>query len=733
MQYLILLRGAPASGKSSFIKEHHLEPYTLCADQIRMQVSSPILNTDGKFVISQAQDKYVWETLDVMLERRMQDGCFTIVDATHYKSSLINRYKKLVHKYGYRTYIVDFTDVPYDELISRNNARDEHQRVPEEVIKKMTTCFTDDTEVRKWCTVIKPEEFEDTFTLKPLDLTNKYDQIYVFGDIHGCYTAFKNFTDKHPLTDRTAYIFVGDYTDRGLENREMVQWLLDNYQKHNVVLLKSNHTIHLDKYANEEFDSIRSNEFKNVTSKQLEGFDKKQLRQLCRKFIQMSYFKFYDRTFFVTHGGIPGIDLERLAYVPTKQFIHGVGKYEDCDSVDELWTRKYSDKSIYSIHGHRNVRGVNTWNTHNTFNLDSKVEYGEPLRVLDIHPSGISVLEELNPVHKEMRNKTQSSRTVSVHTDIDIVNELNHNRDIIKKDLGDGYYSFNFSRDVFFKKNWSDLSKMARGLFCHLPDGVVVARSYEKFFNIGERHETELSNILQNSKYPVTAYHKYNGYLGLLSYDFVNDDFFIATKSTNKGDYKDWFKQTLIDRGILTDELKQYLKDNDVTFVFEVIDPFNDPHIIEYEYKTVILLDIIRNSFEYEKYSYNDIIKVADDFGLEHKYPLKVLNNQEELDNFLKDFDGLYKDKLEGAVFEDANGWMYKYKTSYYKFWKEMRKVKDTLSKGGTVSKSYVNADWISFYKFLEKLTPEQLSRSIIDLRREWENSNSHFDKNEIK
>ena len=735
MQYLVLLRGAPASGKSTFIKEHNLEPYTLCADQIRMQVSSPVLNTSGEFVISQKQDKYVWETLFVMLEKRMQDGCFTVVDATHYKTSLISPYKKLAQKYGYRVYIVDFTDVPYDVLVERNSNRPEHQRVPVEVIQKMTTCFTDDTEVRKWCTVIKPEEFEDTFTLKPLDLTGMYDQIYVFGDIHGCYTAFKNFIDKHPLTDRTCYIFVGDYTDRGLENKEMVQWLLDNYQKKNVVLLKSNHTVHLEKYANEEFEDIRSNEFKNVTAKQLEEFNKKDLRQLCRKFIQMSYFKFFSATYLVTHGGIPGIDLSRLAYVPTTQFIHGVGKYEDCDDVDASWSKKYIDTGIYSIHGHRNVKGVNTWNTNNTFNLDSKIEYGEPLRVLDIHYTDLgttslslehsyridkTVLEEPNPVHKEMKNETVSSRTVAVHTESEIVNELNHNRDIIKKDLGDGYYSFNFSRDVFFKKNWTDISKIARGLFCHLPDGVVVARSYEKFFNIGERHETELSSILQNAKFPVMAYHKYNGYLGLLSYDFVNDGFFIATKSTNQGDYKDWFKQILTDRGILTDDLKQYLKDNDVTFVFEVIDPINDPHIIEYDYQDVVLLDIIRNSFEYEKYDYYDVLKIANSFGIGSKYRMAQLNTKEELEEYIKTFDTKYTDTLEGAVFEDANGWMFKYKTKYYKFWKEMRKIKDQLAKGHTVKQSYVDADWISFYKFLKKLTPEQLNRDIITLRNEW-------------
>lgn len=730
MQYLVLLRGAPASGKSTFIKEHKLEPYTLCADQIRMQVSSPVLNTSGEFVISQAQDKYVWETLYVMLEKRMQEGCFTVIDATHYKTSLMSRYKPLVKKYGYRVYVVDFTDVPYDILVERNSNRPEYQRVPVEVIQKMRACFTDDTEMRNWCTVIKPEEFEDTFTLKPIDLTDKYDNIYVFGDIHGCYTCFKNFIDKHPLDDKTMYIFVGDYTDRGLENKEMVQWLLDNYKKPNVILLKSNHTVHLERYANEEWDEIRSHEFKEITAKQLEEFNKKDLRQLCRKFIQMSYFKFYDWEFIVTHGGIPGFNLERLAYVPTSQFIRGVGKYEDCDNVDSSFYEYHKDDCVISVHGHRNVRGVKANNTESTYNLDTRIEYGEPLRVLQIYVvkkesedntyAYHTVLEEPNPVHKEMKTETISSRTVAIHTESEIVNELNHNRDIIKKDLGDGYYSFNFSRDVFFKKNWTDISKIARGLFCHLPDGVIVARSYEKFFNIGERHETELSSILQNAKFPVMAYHKYNGYLGLLSYDFVNDGFFIATKSTNQGDYKDWFKQILTDRGILTDDLKQYLKDNDVTFVFEVIDPINDPHIIEYDYQDVVLLDIIRNSFEYEKYDYYDVLKIANSFGIGSKYRMAQLNTKEELEEYIKTFDTKYTDTLEGAVFEDANGWMFKYKTKYYKFWKEMRKIKDQMAKGHTVKQSYVDADWISFYKFLKKLTPEQLSKDIISLRNEW-------------
>lgn len=718
MQYLVLLRGAPASGKSTFIKEHHLEPYTLSADQIRTQVSSPVLNTEGEFVISQKQDKYVWETLHTMLEKRMQDGCFTIIDATHYKTSLINQYKNLVKRYYYRVYIVDFTDVPYEELIRRNKEREDYKQVPEEVIKKMTTCFTDDTEVKKWCTVIKPEQFEETFALQPLDLTNVYDEIFVFGDIHGCFTAFKNFIDKHPLTDKTCYLFVGDYTDRGLENDKMIQWLLDNYQKKNVVLLKSNHTVHLDHYANDEWDQIRSREFKQTTYKQLEKFDKKDLRMLCRKFIQMSYFQFGLYSYLVTHGGIPTINLTKLAFVPTIQFIKGVGEYSDCDNIDENWSKCHI--SIYSIHGHRNIKGVKIHNTLMTYNLDSRVEYGEPLRVIKLNKNGeAEEFYEPNPVFSDPKKETISTRTVTIHSDNDIVNELNHNRDIIKKELGDGYYSFNFSRDVFYKKQWNELTEIARGLFVHLPDGKIVARSYKKFFNLNENKETSLENIYKKVKYPIVAYHKYNGYLGLLSYDFVNDDFFIATKSTNKGDYKNWFKQILEEKKVLTDKLKEYLKKYNCTFIFEVIDPINDPHIIKYKDKNIILLDIIYNEFQFRKDKYFDMASIASYFDLLHKEVLLPLYNQTELEDFLNNFDNNYA-MLEGAVLEDANGYMFKYKTKYYKFWKEMRKLKDQFAKGQVPKKTYKNEEWISFYKFLEKLSKEELDKDIITLRDKW-------------
>ena len=54
----------------------------------------------------------------------------------------------------------------------------------------------------------------------------KIFMIYVMSDIHGCYDTLLQYSDfKEGLKDDTAYIFTGDYVDRGNQNAETMHYI----------------------------------------------------------------------------------------------------------------------------------------------------------------------------------------------------------------------------------------------------------------------------------------------------------------------------------------------------------------------------------------------------------------------------------------------------------------------------------------------------------------------------
>ena len=101
MRVLLLLRGSCGCGKSTWIEQNGLKNYTLSADDIRMQCSSPIMTVSGKEAINPMNDNVVWSTLFKLLELRMQNGEFTVIDATNSKTSEMNHYKELCDSYKF--------------------------------------------------------------------------------------------------------------------------------------------------------------------------------------------------------------------------------------------------------------------------------------------------------------------------------------------------------------------------------------------------------------------------------------------------------------------------------------------------------------------------------------------------------------------------------------------------------------------------------------------------------
>lgn len=120
MRTLILTRGLPGSGKSTAIKKLGLENYTLSPDNFRLMLASPATLPDGTVCINQRVSSDAWQLTFQLLEKRMQRGDLTVIDATHVDTKNFGKYKALAEKYRYRVRLLDFTDVPVEECKRRN-------------------------------------------------------------------------------------------------------------------------------------------------------------------------------------------------------------------------------------------------------------------------------------------------------------------------------------------------------------------------------------------------------------------------------------------------------------------------------------------------------------------------------------------------------------------------------------------------------------------------------------
>lgn len=723
MRKLLLFRGAPGAGKSTFIKNNNLENYTLSADSIRMLYSYPKLKVDGTFEISNKNDHIVWDILMQILELRMQNGEFTVIDATNSKTSDMKKYKNLADKYRYRCYIIDFTDISIDVCKKQNKSRDSLKIVPEAAIDNMYARFKTQ-KVPAGIEVLTRDNWSKILENEIIDL-NDYEKIVHFGDIHGCYSTLKKYFDEFPFNKNYYYYFCGDYIDRGSENYETLKFLNELKDQPNVCLIEGNHESYISKYGNNEISP--SKVFEKKTKKELieKGFTESDARSFYRKIRQMSYYNFLDKTILVCHGGIPFSKDLKFATISTETFIKGVGRYEDHLSVDETWNNEYcKENNLYMIHGHRNVLDSPIRANPQVFNLEGKIEFGGDLRIVEINKDGSFTTREykndkyIKPKNYDKIDETESS----------ILEILKNNKSIYEKVLNDHISSFNFTRDAFVSKNWNDFTVLARGLFMNTITSDIVARGYEKFFNIDEREETNVYKLYNRIKDETfSSYIKENGYLGIVSYDKYIDDIFIASKSTDNSEHAQKIKEILESKYNL-EKIKNWLKNNNYTLLFEIIEPNFDPHIIEYKESKVVLLDAVENTLKFSKLSYDNLIKLSDELSIPVKKFYKKFSNPDE---FLKEVNNIKNTSLiidgedvEGLVFEgDNTGFMFKLKSGYYNQWKKLRSVADqTLKKGYIAKTSQLTISLENlFYGFCKKLYEENTNKehkyNIIELR----------------
>jgi predicted kinase len=707
---LMLLRGLPASGKSTFIDNHKLRDYTVSSDNLRQLLGSNELQVDGTFGINQNVSKAMWGLLYDVLERRFQQGAFTVLDSTNIKTADMQKVNKLAKQYRYRVYCVDFTDVSVEECIRRDGERPEHKQVGESVIRRMGESLRNST-VPGGIKVIKPEDWLLETRYRTIDLS-KYEKVVHIGDIHGCYTALQNYL-KDGINPNYFYIFIGDYIDRGLENIEMVHYISELCQKENVVILEGNHEKNFRLYLEGEIG--RSVDFENTTRKEFDEYSEndrlvKDIKTILSKLRQCVIYKWNGKVVLCTHGGLSKLP-SNLSLVNAEQLIRGVGQYKDMIEVNNSFAEQNKDNEVYQVHGHRNIEQVPIKVNEKCFNLCEHIEFGGNLRCLELDKDGFHEVYTPNPKYR----KKPDGSFENVGEMLDVL-DMNDNIKAVKQE-GYNITSYNFSRNAFNHGIWDEITTKARGLFINNNTSEIVARGYDKFFNINERPETNADVLPNTLSYPVEVYKKENGFLGLLGFDKESDSLLFCSKSEIDGTYSNYFKNILLSV-VKEESLYNYMKPHNVTLVFEVIDVENDPHIIKYQKSKVVLLDIIENDIKFSKYNYTQVKETADLFGLDCKELCKIINSGEELSSFFKEISkDEYKWKnrfIEGFVFVDSNNFMFKYKCEYYKYWKVLRSQVEKIKAGGHSKIEHPFIDWVLEDK-------ARLFRDIISLREEYQ------------
>ena len=701
MRQLILTRGAPGAGKSTFLRAQGLAPFAVCPDDFRLRLGGIAMTAAGDLAISHAHEKRVWREIEEALDFKMGQGQLVVLDATLQRGRDFTLPLRLAERHRYEVFCVDFSGVPQEVALARNADREAWKVVPESVVTTAYERFAAHP-IPKGVIVWPYDAFGDTPLLDrlepPLRDFSAYAAIVHIGDLQGCYAPVEElfvegFRDEH------FYIFIGDLLDRGIQNGEVIRFAVKEIlPRPNAALIWGNHERHIQRFA-KNLEPI-SKEFLFNTLPQIAaaGFDREEANALMAKAEDVMTYSYRGQNVLVSHAGISAIP-ERLATLPSQTFWKGTGTYNH--PVDRAFSEHASAQEWWQVHGHRNSHKLPIAAAPRSYNLEGQVEFGGHLRVMTLEGEG----EGFRVTSAEIKNNVFRKGPKQTSDRIDAVDLGEHgrlSRSLLAKLEAHSLVraksfasrphirSLNFTSKAFFDREWDEVNGMARGLFV-ADDRRIVARSYPKFFNLGERPETRMAGLRERLQFPLRMWVKENGFLGILGWDHAADggrgELLFCSKSTPESEFAGWFREIFLDEvgEAGAARASDIIKNRNLSLIFEVIDPERDPHMIAYKHPHVVLLDAILRQEEFRKLSIADMSQLAAAIGVRVKQPGPTFKTWKDFQGWTKavDAQGRYFQwkgaDIEGFVAEDAAGFLFKIKLDFYSFWKRMRSQRDRI------------------------------------------------------
>lgn len=210
------------------------------------------------------------------------------------------------------------------------------------------------------------------------------------------------------------------------------------------------------------------------------------------------------------------------------------------------------------------------------------------------------------------------------------------------------YTIYNYTKRTQYDNLWDFYTRTCRGLILD-SSGEIIARPFEKFFNLGETQETMIPNLPDG--YPRIT-EKLDGMLGILFPEKTMPA--IATRGDFESGYTKWATDWIRAKGYSMDDFKL-----GYTYCFEIVYP-GSKIVIDYgERAELILLAVLNNDGRDEL----DHIKEAKELGFSYANEYSFT----EIDDAINWLDGFKGDEREGLVMKYSNGLRVKIKSDDYK------------------------------------------------------------------
>ena len=411
----------------------------------------------------------------------------------------------------------------------------------------------------------------------------------IVGDIHGCFDEFVRLLDACGYKDGDFVISVGDLTDRGPHSRLVLEWFRDTP---NTFVAEGNHDNKLRRYFMGR--NVKMAHGLEGTVKDCEDMDHAKMANWMADWPQIIRLPETDgKPIFVVHAGVDGrwpMDSQKIETCLYARYLDG-DSFFDAEG-GRLWYGTL-DGSYTVVCGH--IVHDDPYPAKHVICLDGGAFKGGMLRAL---VNGRQLVEVKSEVCVE-NDAADAADDGNLISQLDALTQTGLLR---YDDLGD-LRVYTYTDQCVHENAWSRLTRMARGIVVDRRTKEVVARPFDKFFNLNEKPETQERRLPWKDGYRV--FEKVDGWLGTL-YRHLGD-YRISTRGSFHSEGAEWatkFLQENHDLAGLPDE---------TTLVFEIVTGLTKI-FVEYDDEGLMLLAAF-DRHSGDEYPWEQVVEWGERYG----------------------------------------------------------------------------------------------------------------------